>query len=115
MGNKYPNIKQSWLNHWSELSCFFKYPEAIKKLIYTTNPIESLSSIIKRKTKTKGSFPTIESAFKIMYLSTQEVQNKWKNSSQEIGLNFIPNLHIFQQNYEKIYKVDERCWRVYTV
>jgi transposase-like protein len=47
-------------------------------LIYTTNPIESLNSTIKRKTKSKESFPTIDSAFKMLYLSTQEVQIKWE-------------------------------------
>jgi transposase-like protein len=73
---KCPHIKQSWLNHWNELSTLFKYPEAIKKLIYTTNSIESLNSTIKRKTKSKDSFPTINSAFKLMYLSRQGVQNK---------------------------------------
>ena len=94
-GNKYPHIKQSWLNHWNELSTFFKYPEAIKRLIYTTNPIESLNSTIKRKTKSKGSFPTIDSAFKVLYLSIQEVQNKWKNSKVRNWSEIYPQLRIF--------------------
>lgn len=94
-GNKYPHIKQSWLNHWNELSTFYKYPEAIKKLIYTTNPIESLNSTIKRKTKSKGSFPTIDSAFKVLYLSIQEVQNKWKNSKVRNWSEIYPQLCIF--------------------
>lgn len=50
------------------LSFEYKYPETIKKLVYATNQIESLNSTIKRKTKSKGSFPTIDSAFKLMYL-----------------------------------------------
>jgi putative transposase len=94
-GTKYPHIKQSWLNHWNELSTFYKYPEAIKTLIYTTNPIESLNSTIKRKTKSKGSFPTIDSAFKVMYLSIQEVQNKWKNSKVRNWSEIYPQLRIF--------------------
>ncbi|PLY08337.1 MAG: IS256 family transposase [Arcobacter sp.] len=94
-GSKYPHIKQSWLNHWNELATFFKYPEAIKKLIYTTNPIESLNSTIKRKTKSKGSFPTIDSAFKVLYLSIQEVQNKWKNSKVRNWSEIYPQLRIF--------------------
>ena len=49
-GQKYPHIAQSWINNWNELTTFFKYPQAIKTLIYTTNPIESLNSTIKRKT-----------------------------------------------------------------
>ncbi len=94
-GEKYPHIKQSWLNHWDELATFYKYPEAIKKLIYTTNPIESLNSTIKRKTKSKGSFPTVDSAFKVMYLSTQEVQNKWKRSRVRNCSEIYPQLCIF--------------------
>ena len=94
-GNKYPHIKQSWLNHWNELSTFYKYPEAIKKLIYTTNPIESLNSTIKRKTKSKGSFPTQDAAFKLMYLSIQEVQNKWKDSKVRNWSEIYPQLRIF--------------------
>jgi transposase-like protein len=94
-GEKYPHIKQSWLNHWSELATFYKYPEAIKKLIYTTNPIESLNSTIKRKTKSKGSFPTVDSAFKVMYLSIQEVQNKWKRSRVRNWSEIYPQLCIF--------------------
>ena len=80
-GKKYPNITVSWTNHWAELSTFFKYPDSVRKLIYTTNPIESLNATIKRKTKSKGSFPTEDSAFKVMYLATQEQQNKWNTSS----------------------------------
>jgi putative transposase len=94
-GKKYPHIKLSWEKHWTELSTFFKYPEAIKKLIYTTNPIESLNSTIKRKTKSKGSFPTIDSAFKLMYLSIQEVQNKWNGSRVRNWSEIYPQLSIF--------------------
>jgi transposase-like protein len=94
-GDKYPHIKQSWLNHWNELSTFNKYPEAIKKLIYTTNPIESLNATIKRKTKSKGSFPIQDAAFKLMYLSIQEVQNKWKSSKVRNWSEIYPQLCIF--------------------
>lgn len=80
-GQKYPHILQSWINNWNELSTFFKYPKSIQTLIYTTNPIESLNANIKRKTNSKGSFPTIDSAFKMLYMSTQEVQIKWERTS----------------------------------
>ena len=93
--NKYPNITASWLNNWSELSTFFKYPDAVRKLIYTTNPIESLNATIKRKTKSKGSFPTIESAFKMLYLATQEMQEKWKANSLRNWHEIYPQLSIF--------------------
>jgi transposase-like protein len=94
-GKKYPHITQSWINNWNELATFFKYPESIKKLIYTTNPIESLNSNIKRKTKSKGSFPTTDSAFKMLYLATQEVQNKWKVNSIRSWPEIYPQLSIF--------------------
>jgi putative transposase len=94
-GHKYPHIAQSWTSNWNELTTFFKYPQAIKTLIYTTNPIESLNSNIKRKTKTKGSFPTIDSAFKMLYLSTQEVQVKWERTSLRNWSEIYPQLCIF--------------------
>ncbi len=94
-GKKYPNITASWQTHWDELSTFFKYPDAVRKLIYTTNPIESLNATIKRKTKSKGSFPTEASAFKVMYLATQEQQNKWNANSIRNWYEIYPQLCIF--------------------
>ena len=94
-GKKYPNITASWQTHWAELSTFFKYPHSVRKLIYTTNPIESLNATIKRKTKSKGSFPTIESAFKMLYLATQEQQEKWKANSIRNWYEIYPQLSIF--------------------
>ena len=94
-GKKYPNITASWQTHWDELSTFFKYPDAVRKLIYTTNPIESLNATIKRKTKSKGSFPTEASAFKVMYLATQEQQNKWNANSIRNWHEIYPQLCIF--------------------
>jgi len=94
-GKKYPNITASWTTHWNELATFFKYPESVRTLIYTTNPIESLNAAIKRKTKSKGSFPTIESAFKILYLTTQEIQEKWKANSLRNWYEIYPQLSIF--------------------
>jgi putative transposase len=94
-GKKYPNITLSWTNNWNELSTFFKYPDSVRKLIYTTNPIESLNATIKRKTKSKSSFPTIESAFKMLYLATQEQQEKWKANSIRNWYEIYPQLSIF--------------------
>jgi len=94
-GKKYPNITTSWTTHWNDLATFFKYPDSVRKLIYTTNPIESLNATIKRKTKSKGSFPTVESAFKVMYLATQEQQAKWNMSSIRNWFEIYPQLSIF--------------------
>ncbi|MFX4243316.1 IS256 family transposase, partial [Aliarcobacter butzleri] len=94
-GSKYPHILQSWLNNWNELATFFKYPKSIQTLIYTTNSIESLNANIKRKTNSKGSFPTIDSAFKMLYMSTQEVQAKWERTSMRNWSEIYPQLCIF--------------------
>lgn len=94
-GDKYPNITASWMANWAELATFFKYPESVRNLIYTTNPIESLNATIKRKTKTKGSFSTEDSAFKLMYLAIAEQQNKWDKSSIRNWSEIYPQLSIF--------------------
>jgi len=94
-GKKYPNITASWTNHWNELATFFKYPQSVRTLIYTTNPIESLNATIKRKTKSKGSFPTMESAFKLLYLSIQQQQLKWEVSRVRSWSEIYPQLSIF--------------------
>ena len=94
-GQKYPHIAQSWLNNWNELTTFFKYPKSVQTLIYTTNPIESLNSSIKRRTKLKDSFPTIDSAFKMLYLATQEAQEKWNRNGVRNWSEIYPQLCIF--------------------
>jgi transposase-like protein len=94
-GKKYPNITASWTTHWAELSTFFKYPQSIRTLIYTTNPIESLNATIKRKTKSKGSFPTIESAFKVLYMAIYQQQEKWNRTSIRNWSEIYPQLSIF--------------------
>ena len=102
---KYPNIAKSWQSHWSELSTFFKYPQSVRTLIYTTNPIESLNAIIKQKTKSKGSFPTAGSALKMVYLSTQQIQEKWSRTRVRNWSAIYPQLCIFFEEvmakYEK--------------
>jgi len=94
-GKKYPNITASWTTHWSELSTFFKYPQSVRTLIYTTNPIESLNATIKRKTKSKGSFPTIESAFKVLYMAIYQQQEKWNRTKLRNWSEIYPQLSIF--------------------
>jgi len=107
---KYPHITQSWTNNWNQLATFLKYPKPIQTLIYTTNPIESLNSSIKRRTKSKGSFQTIESAFKVLYLSTQEVQEKWNRNGNRNWSEIYPQLCIFfSEIMEKIYKIVKKA------
>ncbi len=79
-GKRYPIVIKSWKNKWENLSVFFKYSPEIRKIIYTINIIESVHRQFRKLTKTKGGFPTIDSAFKMLYLSILEVQNICENS-----------------------------------
>jgi putative transposase len=74
---KYPSIMRSWDANWPELSTFFQYPEEIRKLIYTTNPVEGYHRMLRKFTKTKAIFPTDDSIRKVVYLSVKEISKKW--------------------------------------
>src|SRR5690625_1429957 len=76
-GKKYPVVMDSWNNNWEELSQYFKYTQPIRKLIYTTNPIEAYHRQIRKVTKTKGAFPNEMALLKLVYLATQNIQKKW--------------------------------------
>ena len=74
---KYGSISQSWQNNWDNIIPFFQYPKEIRKVIYTTNAIESLNSVIRKSIKQRKIFPSDQSAFKIIYLSVQQASKKW--------------------------------------
>lgn len=67
----------SWYNKWDKLSNYFKYPEPIRKVIYTTNIIESVHRQFRKLTKTKGAFPNEQSLIKLLYMGIQNAQKKW--------------------------------------
>jgi transposase-like protein len=74
---KYPTISPSWLADWDRLTVFFDYPPALRWVIYTTNAIESLNYIFRKRLKTRGVFPNDESLVKVLYLALQQVAKKW--------------------------------------
>jgi len=74
---KYPQISRSWNNHWPNLITFFDYPQDIRKVIYTTNAIESLNSVIRKSVKTRKLFPNDEAATKVVFLAIQAASKKW--------------------------------------
>jgi len=76
-GNKYPLAVKSWRNNWAEISTFFRYPEEIRRLIYTTNTIESYHRQLRKVTKSKSVFPTDDALLKMLYLATMDVTRKW--------------------------------------
>ena len=75
--SKYPMIQRSWEAHWNDLSEFFKYPEEIRRVIYTTNAIESLNASLRKVTKNRAAFPDDEAIIKIMYLAISKAAKKW--------------------------------------
>jgi len=76
-GKKYPIIFESWRNKWENLSHYFKYPEPIRRIIYTTNIIESVHRQFRTLTKTKGAFPNDNSLLKLLYAGIKNAERKW--------------------------------------
>ncbi len=74
---KYPNIIKSWDKNWSELTTFFEYPQEIRKIIYTTDAVESYHRMVRKFTKSKAVFPTDDSIRKVIYMSVKEIAKKW--------------------------------------
>lgn len=74
---EHPTISLSWRNNWERLSVFFDYPPQIRKVIYTTNAIESLNASLRKVTKTRKSFPNDESVMKLLYLALHDISQKW--------------------------------------
>jgi putative transposase len=74
---QYPTISKSWLNHWQRVIPFFAFPQDIRKAIYTTNAIESMNMTLRKVLRNHRSFPTDESAMKVVYLALQNISKKW--------------------------------------
>ena len=74
---KYPTISQMWRRNWELLRPFFAYPDEIRKIIYTTNAIESINSSVRKIIRSRGAFPNNEAIIKIMYLALMNAAKKW--------------------------------------
>jgi putative transposase len=95
--DKYPGISKSWRNNWPNLITFFDYPPDIKKVIYTTNAIESLNSVIRKSSKTRKLFPNDSSAVKVVYLAIQSASKKWTMPIR----NWKPAMNRFMIEFEE--------------
>ena len=82
---KYPAAVKSWRNNWSELSTMFKYPEQIRRIIYTTNAIENFNRQLRKATKTKSAFVSDDALLKQLYLTTMQVTEKWTMPIRDWG------------------------------
>ena len=81
LGQKYAMIGPAWKRAWEEVIPFFEYGAAIRKMIYTTNAIESVNMQIRKIIKTRGHFPSEEAALKLIYLALRNLTAKWKKPS----------------------------------
>jgi transposase-like protein len=93
---QYPSISASWRRHWLNLIAFFDYPDEIRKVIYTTNAIESLNSVIRKATERRKLFPTDQSAMKVVYLAIEQAAKKWSMPIRD----WKPALNQFMILYE---------------
>lgn len=85
-GDSYPIVIQSWRNKWDNLSVYFKYPEPVRKIIYTTNAVEAVHRQFRKLTKTKGAFPNENSLLKLLYAGILNASEKWTMPVQNWSL-----------------------------
>ena len=82
-GKKYPRIAASWRENWANLSTYFKFPQEVRRLIYTTNAIEGFNRQLRKVTKAKAVFPTDDSLQKMLYLAMMDITKKWTGRRQD--------------------------------
>lgn len=98
-GSKYGYAVKSWKENWDHLTAYFDYPQEIRSLIYTTNPVESLNSAIRKYTRSKTVFPDDQAALKAVFLAVSNIQRKWTMPLRNWG-QIVNQLYI---------NFDERC------
>jgi putative transposase len=82
-GRKYPPIAPAWRRHWTQVIPLFAHPPAIRRLLYTTNAIESLHMQLRKALKIRGHFPSDEAATKLIYLVLRNITRRWRNAPRE--------------------------------
>ena len=82
-GKKYAAVSAMWRRQWEQVIPFFAYPQEVRKMIYTTNAIESLNSQIRRSVRTRGHFPSDEAAIKLIWLQLREITKDWRMPPRE--------------------------------
>lgn len=96
---KYPSIAPAWRRAWQEVIPFFAFPPAVRKVIYTTNAIESLNRVIRKTTKTRGSFPTDDAATKLIYLAIRNFEKtgrsvrQWVDARNQFAILYPERIH----------------------
>jgi transposase-like protein len=84
-GKKYSVVLDSWMNKWTDLATYFKYPQDVRRVIYTTNALEGFNRQLRKATKVRNIFPTDEALKKALYLATIDITKKWTSPMQNWG------------------------------
>lgn len=85
-GTKYPAITLAWRRNWAAVIPFFAFPDDVRRIVYTTNAIEALNAKLRRAVRTRGHFPTDDSALKLLFLVLNQVSKDWKMPPREWGM-----------------------------
>ena len=99
---KYEYISKSWLDNWEQLSTFWEYPNEIRRLIYTTNPIESFNRNMRKVTKNKPTFPSEDALCKSLFLGIKNLEKKWTTKIANWGIIYSQLLILFDQKLNKV-------------
>jgi len=84
--HRYPKIALSWRSNWANLAAYFKYPQEVRTLIYTTNAIENFNRGLRKVTKSKSVFPTDDALLKMLYLAMVDITKKWTGRRKDWGV-----------------------------
>lgn len=109
-GGKYPEIAKSQRDNWANLSTYYKYPEAVRRLIYTTNVIEGFNRQLRKVTKSKTVFPSDDSLLKMLYLAMMDITKKWTGHRQDWGRSIPSQRYILRRGYPD-YRAEKGCQR----
>ena len=100
-GGKYPAIAQSWRRAWSEVIPFYAFPDAVRRIVYTTNAIEALNAKLRRAVRARGHFPTDEAAMKLLFLVLNRSEKDWRMPPREWAMAKAQFAILFDQRFTR--------------
>ena len=106
---KYPPIGQSWRRNWEQVIPFFAYPEPVRKIIYTTNAIESLNMSLRKIINNRGHFPSDDASTKLLYLALRNVAKKWTMAPRTLKQALKQFTVLLQDRLTKIHHTFATC------
>jgi putative transposase len=99
-GRKYPAIVMSWRRHWPAVIPFFAFPLDVRRIIYTTNAIEALNAKLRRAVRTRGHFPSDDSALKLLFLVLNLAEREWRMPPREWGMARAQFAILFEDRFQ---------------